>query len=117
MDLSGQDVIEVEALIVRLVTDQDDDHFYAWLSMYDQKGQPHVELLKASADLDCEDEGGATFLDWQQRDGWRIPQRRSWVKNLAEQTVADYVVKEVAADSRVDETIFSIDSVSGNSSQ
>ena len=77
--------------------DKDEDSFYVWLSMQNKQSDEEVRLLKAGADLDCQhDFGGITFHDWQQKDGWSVPLKRSQVKGLAESTTVTYVNQSVA---------------------
>ncbi|MCH2178935.1 MAG: trypsin-like peptidase domain-containing protein [Mariniblastus sp.] len=70
--------------------------FFFWLSMYDLRGKPNVELLKLSADKNCEIEtGGVIFSRWTKENGVRIPSQRTWVRNLAESPVLEFQTREV----------------------
>ena len=70
--------------------------FFFWLSMYDMQGKPDVELLKLSADKNCEVEtGGVIFSDWTTENGARIPRQRTWIRNLAESPVLEFQTREV----------------------
>lgn len=89
--------------------DEDEDWFYFWMSMYDKDGMPHVELLKASADMDCQQhEGGVSFENWQTRHGWQIPHTKSFVTGLEERKSVQLKTQSVTPVRELDESQFEI---------
>jgi serine protease Do len=65
------------------VTDESGREFFVWLSVVDQRGQFHVELLKAGRSRDGH-RRAVTFSDWQARDSRRFPAVRAIVNGLGE---------------------------------
>lgn len=91
IQLDGSDLAQWRnAYRFRVSTEQDGD-FYFWLSMVGQQAPRHIELLKASAKMDCDGEtGGITFANWMSKSGAQIPGRRTWIRNLAESMVLEF---------------------------
>ncbi|MEZ6095581.1 MAG: trypsin-like peptidase domain-containing protein [Pirellulaceae bacterium] len=77
--------------------DDDQDWFYAWVTMADPVRQIEAVLSKASADLDCEGKGGGvTFDRWaEQKCGWQVPQEKQFVVGLSEMPAATLQLKSV----------------------
>jgi len=74
--------------VVRLKTlDDEKDWFYSWVSpgfADADRGSPS-ELVKVSADLNCDlKSGGVVFRDWQSVNGWRVPGQILFVSGLDE---------------------------------
>ena len=66
--------------------DQDEDWFYFWLNLYDEKSDEAEYLAQVSADRDCDGKGrGVTFEGWQPQSGWMIASDRVIVRGLAKQ--------------------------------
>jgi serine protease Do len=71
------------------------DWFYVWLSVLDDGGQPHVELLKSGPDVDADPSRPAVlYADWREIGGLRFPFRRSLVKELAERENLRFVARD-----------------------
>ena len=79
----GDKSLQQNAYRMRLM-DQENDQFFLWLSMYDELGLPKIRLLKASAEKDCDGQGGVTFAQWQRSDSLTIPLQRTFVSGIAE---------------------------------
>lgn len=91
-------------------TDDEDDWFYFWCSMYDANGDPTIELLKACGEKDGDQYDGAiTFHDWKMVDGFNIPHRRENVFGLGEKQVASFVNDSVEIKTDFDQSLFKID--------
>lgn len=82
--MDGSDKTNLRNSVRFKVTDVEKDWFYFWTAMYDEKGKRSARLLKASPDIDCEEEPGICFHDWKIENGWQIPMRRSQVRGLGE---------------------------------
>jgi hypothetical protein len=83
--IDGSDKIQRRNAFRFKATDEDEDCFYFWYSMYDEQGQRATELLAAGPDLDRDGrEGGINFRKWSSSDGWNIPFERDYVANLSE---------------------------------
>ena len=91
--IDGSDQSQNQTAVRFKLTDQDNDWFYFWTSMYDAEGHRSVKLLKASPDLDCDDNLGVCFYDWELFDGWDIPATRRYVSGLGEQSEATIVLQ------------------------
>jgi S1-C subfamily serine protease len=83
--IDGSDKAQNQNAIRFKMTDQDEDWFYFWTSMYDTTGHRSVRLLKASPDMDCNDHQGVCFYDWQTEEGWNVPANRRHVRGLSEE--------------------------------
>ena len=91
-------------------TDSEDDWFYFWCSMYDNNGDPEIELLKACADKDCDEYDGAiTFHDWKMTEGFKIPHRRTNAMGLNEKPIVTYTSDSVEIKSDFDDSLFKIE--------
>lgn len=85
LQLDGSDKARSKNAYRFKLMDEDEDWFYFWMSMYDENGMPNIELVKAGADLDCEqNDGGVVFDAWKNQFGWRIPHEKSFVVGLDE---------------------------------
>ena len=97
--------------------DEDRDKFYFWLQMYDQNGNSFHRLLKASADMDCDDNGGVVFEEWKECDQTFFPMKRRFVVGLAETTMFQVENKKIEWLDDFDEDLFEVntesDSVAG----
>lgn len=94
--------------------DEDQDQFFCWLRMYGPDGRPSARLLKASANKDCEDPGGVTFLDWQTVGPVVLPKRREFVSGLTESP--QLVVANESSEwlESIDESWFDVDVEQGD---
>ena len=99
----GQNAYRIKLL------DDDQDHFFIWLSMYGDNGRPAVELMKASAHKDCKENGGVTFSDWEQIGPVRIPMKRFFVSGLTEKEKLTISNRDAKWIDEVDESWFDFD--------
>ncbi len=85
LQLDGSDKARSRNAYRFKLLDDDEDWFYFWTSMYNEDGTTNIELVKAGADLDCnQNDGGVIFEDWQDQLGWRLPHLKSFVVGLGE---------------------------------
>ncbi|MFN5323098.1 MAG: S1C family serine protease [Planctomycetota bacterium] len=63
--------------------DADEDWFYFWVNLYDQRSDEAEYLAQVSADKDCDGKGrGVTFADWQPQADWMVARKRTIVRGL-----------------------------------
>ena len=86
--------------------DDDQDHFFFWLRMYGDDGRPSSQLLKVSADKDCEENGGVTFSNWKQVGPVWIPMTRNFVFGLGEENKLTISNRSAEWADKVDESWF-----------
>ncbi len=107
LDGSGK-AINKNAYRMKIVDDQD-DRFFAWISMYGENGRPSSRLLKAAADKDCGDKGGVTFEDWKPVGPVTIPHHREFVSGLEEKQIMAVINQDAKWVAKLDETLFEVD--------
>lgn len=89
------------------IVDSEGDWFHLWLSVVDNAGQPHVELLKSGTDADAPSERPAlTWSDWRSPKGVRIPFRRIVVTGIEESPQQIIVTKEASGLNKIDDALF-----------
>lgn len=75
-----------------------DRDLLAWFSLYDERDQPQVRLLKTSAGTDgVEDDRAVTCHDEREVAGVRLPQRFTVVQGLPERAVLELVTTDCQA--------------------
>ena len=83
--IDGSDRANRHASIRFRLVDDDKDPFFVWLSHTDVHSADEMELVKAGASLNCDqDPGGAVFEGWHASHGLRIPSMIKTVQNLSE---------------------------------
>lgn len=83
--IDGSDKVQRRNAFRFKTTDEDEDWFYFWCSMYNEQGQRSMELLTASPDLDRDGrDGGVNFHEWGEANGWQVPFERDYITNLSE---------------------------------
>lgn len=93
LQMDGSDKAQNQLAVRFKMTDPDKDWFYFWTSMYDATGHRSVQLLKASPDMDCDNNPGVCFYDWQSVAGWNIPATRRYVHGLNEESEISAVMR------------------------
>ncbi len=103
----GDKSLQQNAYRMRLM-DPENDQFFLWLSMYDELGLPKIRLLKASAEKDCDGQGGVTFAQWQLSETLTIPLQRTFVSGIAETPLLTLVNQEHSWIAEPDFSIFEV---------
>ena len=87
-------------------TDSDSDEFFLWLSVLDDAGQPHVQLLKTSESYDEERTLGVLYEAWKPVGGVQLPHERRVVAGLGEAVGLKIVAQSITPASSFDEPLF-----------
>jgi hypothetical protein len=84
-------------------TDESSEQLFVWLSVLDDRGAPHVELVKSGVGLDNDEPIPATLYgDFRPIGSYQIPHRRRLVRGLAEETTAEVVTTKCEPLSSID---------------
>ncbi|MEE2642762.1 MAG: trypsin-like peptidase domain-containing protein [Planctomycetota bacterium] len=76
--------------------DEENDWFYLWATLFNDRGEFDIRLSKASADLDADGtSGGVLFGQWQQVSGVRFPVRRDFFRGLDESVTGSAVAEKI----------------------
>ncbi len=94
LHIDGSDKAQNQVAYRIASVDSGGDKFYYWLRYEDKNGNPSPQLLKASAEKNCDESGGVTFGDWHfhpqddqnsgDRNGFWFARRREFIKGLGE---------------------------------
>lgn len=88
LTLDGSDKANDGVSYRMMVLDDDDDWFYAWLSLFDREGKPSVMLQKVASDKNCTGENqGVVFDAFESSDGVMVPRIKRAVRGLNEEAV------------------------------
>jgi len=83
--------------------------YFLWLSMFDDAGRPHVQLLKAAAQRDPgATQPGVLFSDYRDVQGTQFPYRRSLIAGLAEKVQLEMIASQCQVLSEVPASLFAI---------
>lgn len=88
LTLDGSDKVNDAISYRMLLLDDEEDWFYAWLSLFDRQGQPKIVLRKVASDQNCEGDGqGVMFDEFALCEGVMLPRLKKVVRGLDEQEV------------------------------
>jgi S1-C subfamily serine protease len=90
-------------------TDESSEQLFLWLSVFDDRGQPRIELVKTGVGLDDDEPiAGTLYSDFRAVDSFQIPHKRRLTRGLAEEILLEIATTHCEALSETPDELFAM---------